>query len=48
MPVVVRGRGGRRGGRRGFWLVGFVLGLDRSTGFASYLASAFPVSLIET
>ena len=44
MPVVVRGRGGYRG----FQLVGFVLGLDRSTGFACYLASAFPVSLIET
>ena len=43
-PVVVRGRGGRRG----FRLVGFVLGLDRSTGFTSYLASAFPVSLIKT
>ena len=43
-PVVVWGRGGRRG----FRLVGLVLGLGRSTGFTCYLALAFPVSLIET
>ena len=43
-PVVVRGRGGRRG----FRLVGLVLGLGRSTGFTCYLASVFPVSLVET